>query len=502
MNKLLAMVLALTACGGGDDDGPAPDGTPIVDPPAFVPQCVVMPQIGANDFSAATDFGAITPGTLAGWDPVGRWFLTGTRVGGISSFLIARDGAGVIVDRDTENPGTLDADALFQRTTFSNNGVTFIIAKRIIDRNQSTGTLRADRAVCDGDNCRVCTAKLEYATHNGSEGEADKLPLVSELFGPTWDPTGYTFNVRVVGTLAYLIRQDGLYIIETADPAHPVELGHYQRTGDGYSNDVKLVQAGAKRFAVIADSPVDVVDVTDPAAPFLAATIPEEAHTLFTETIGGVTKAYFGNYNASCAVWDVTNPALPKRLGTFTTQGELVHDLSVKDGIAYLNAWDAGLLVVDFTTPAQPKLLGSWTDTPTGTSHSNWTTVVGGRHIAIHGEEAYGAHLNVVDLDAGPTFMQPIGTYKTRDHVSIHNIMAFGSKVYMTHYQDGVRVMDVADPTQPALLGYHNTWDPQADYTSSDFFEGAVGLDVDLGRKLVFVADSPRGLLILRDETP
>ncbi len=63
-------------------------------------------------------------------------------------------------------------------------------------------------------------------------------------------------------------------------------------------------------------------------------------------------------------------------------------------------------------------------------------------------------------------------------------------------------VMDLSDPTKPKLIGYYNTWDPQADYTSSGFFEGAVGLDVDQSRKLVFVADSPRGLLILHDDTP
>jgi hypothetical protein len=97
--------------------------------------------------------------------------------------------------------------------------------------------------------------------------------------------------------------------------------------------------------------------------------------------------------------------------------------------------------------------------------------------------------------------MQPIGTYKTRDWISIHNIMAFGTKSYFTYYQDGVRVLDVADPTQPKLIGYYNTWDPQADYASSLFFDGAVGLDVDLDRKLIFVADT-RGLIILHDDTP
>jgi hypothetical protein len=357
--------------------------------------------------------------------------------------------------------------------------------------------------VCDGATCRVCRAKLIRATHNNNEGEGEGIVRVGELRDPAWGP-GYTFNVRVVGTLAYLIRQDGLHMIETADPANPVELGAYRRNGDGYSNDVKLVDAaGGRRFAIIADFPVDIVDVTNPAAPTLAGQIPEEAHTLFTETRNGSTRAYFGNYDGSCPVYDVTNPAAPVRLGRFTTQGSLVHDLSVADGIAYLNAWDAGLVVVDFNDPASPKKTGAWMATPTGTSHSNWTTRAGGRHIAIHGEESYGAHLNVVDLDAAsPTFMEPIAEWKTRDFVSIHNIMAFGNRAYLTHYQDGIRVVDVSNPMQPAQLAYYNTWDPQGPETSSQFFEGAVGLDVDLARKLIFVADSPRGLIILRDNTP
>ena len=97
--------------------------------------------------------------------------------------------------------------------------------------------------------------------------------------------------------------------------------------------------------------------------------------------------------------------------------------------------------------------------------------------------------------------MVPVASWQTRPWISIHNIMAFGTKAYFTHYQDGVRVLDLSDPTNPRQLGYYNTWDPQADYATSAFYEGAVGLDVDLARKLVFVADSPRGLLILRDDT-
>ncbi len=506
MRQLLAgsfLLSAILGCGGSTADVPdaGPDA-PGEEVPDFTPHCEDIPQPGADAFSTAADFGPFVSGTLAGWNPDGRWFLTGVKVSGVSSFHFERRGTQIVVDRDDGNLGTIDDSAIVQRFAQSDGQTTQIVAKRVSNL-RADGSLRADRARCDGTNCRVCTAKMIRATYNGDEVEGDHIALVGQLNDPTWGE-GYTFNVRVVGTLAYLIRQDGLHIIETADPAHPVELGHYQRNGDGYSNDVKLVDtAGGKRFAIIADFPVDIVDVTNPAAPVLAANISEEAHTVFTETRDGVTRAYFGNYDASCPVFDVTNPAVPVRLGRFQTTGSLVHDLSVEGGIAYLNAWDAGLLVVDFNNPAMPKLLGSWEDTPTDTSHSNWTTTIGGRHIALHGEEAYAAHLDVVDLDsASATFMQPFASYKTRDWVSVHNIMAFGDKAYFTHYQDGVRVLSLANPAQPALVGYYNTWDPQADYTTSAFFEGAVGLDVDLTRKLIFVADSPRGLLILSDTTP
>ncbi len=498
---VLAICVCNVACGDNLAGPPAPLD---VSPDAFdeiLPGCEEIPQ-PTEPFATAAAFGPTLTGTLAGWDPNGRWFLTGVKVGSTSSFHFERRGAGIIVDRDDDMPGTFDDDAIFQRRTFTDGKTTVVIAKRVSNRLPD-GSLRADRAFCDGEKCRVCTAKMIRATHNGTEGEGDRLSLVGELHGPSWGP-GYTFNVRVVGTLAYLIREDGLHIIETADPAHPVELGSWRRNGDGYSNDVKIVEGPAgKRYALIADSPVDVVDVTNPAAPMLAAQIPEEAHTLFTEQRGGKTYAYFGNYDGSCPVFDVSNPAAPLRQGRYRTQGSMVHDLSVANGIAYLDAWEAGFLVVDFTDPAIPVLKGKWAPTTAETSHSNWTTTVGTRQIALHGDEAYGAHLDLLDVDpASPQFMKPFASYKTRDWVSIHNIMGIGTKAYMTHYQDGVRVIDVSAPDHPALVGYYNTWDPQAAYTSSAFFEGAVGLDIDPVRKLIFVADSPRGLLILRDDTP
>ena len=491
------MLLAACGSGGPEPKGVVHDASPDVSMavPDFTPGCTNVAQ-PPSGFQTKGDFGPFVAGTLAGWNPDGRWFLTGTQVGSVSSFFFTKNGSQITVDRDPANLGVIDNDALVQSHTVQSGGVNYQIAIRVTNQ-AADGSFRADRAVCDGGSCRVCTAKMIRATHFNGEGEGDGLTLLGQLNDPTWG-AGYTFNVRVDGTLAYLIRQDGLHIIETADPAHPTELGIYRRAQQGYSNDVKLIDVAAKRYALIADYGVDIVDVTDSAHPALVATISQEAHTVAVESRNGKLYAYLGNYDATCPIYDVTDPLHATKLGSFRTSGNMVHDLSVDNGIAYLNAWDDGFQVVDYTNPASPQLLGKWSPTPTRTSHSNWTTMAGGKHIALHGEEAYGAHLHVIDLAT----MQPIAEWKTRDYVSIHNIMAFGTKAYFSHYQDGIRVLDMTDPLHPAQIGYYNTWDPQADYTSSDFFEGAVGIDVDRTRHLVFVADSPRGLLILSDATP
>jgi hypothetical protein len=500
--KAVWIVSVVAACGDHTKPADVPPDSPAISD--VVTGCTTGVQ--TQTYDDATAFGALVPGTLATWDPTGRWFLTGASLGDVSSVMLQKNADGTFTfDRIAAKIGTLTADSLFERNEQTYNAKPYLEAHRISNLAPD-GTAKMDRAQCYGGSCEVCTTKVVRATHNSTngvvEGEGEGFTLLGQLAGPNWGP-GYTFNVRVAGTTAYLIRQDGLHIIDTTDPTNPTQIGLYRRAHLGYSNDVKLVEANSKRYALIADYGVDVVDVSNPANPTLVATIPEDAHTAASEARGGKLYAYFGTYDGTCPIYDITDPEHPAKLGQFAVNGMLVHDLSIENGIAYLNAWDQGFVVVDYANPAAPQQLGVWPKTPTRTSHSNWTTTINGRHIALHGEENYGAKLDLVDVDpAAPGFMKSFATWQTREWVSIHNLMAFGTKAYFTYYQDGVRVLDLSDPTQPKQTGYYNTWDPQADYTSSDFFEAAVGLDVDMTRHLVFVADSPRGLLILRDDTP
>ena len=79
-----------------------------------------------------------------------------------------------------------------------------------------------------------------------------------------------------------------------------------------------------------------------------------------------------------------------------------------------------------------------------------------------------------------------------------HNLMAIGSRVYMAHYTDGVRVIDIANPASPTMLGYFNTW-VIGTGTCGDL--GTFGIDLDPVRKRIYAADSVRGLVILQGDS-
>jgi hypothetical protein len=123
--------------------------------------------------------------------------------------------------------------------------------------------------------------------------------------------------------------------------------------------------------------------------------------------------------------------------------------------------------------------------------------VVGGRKIVLHGDEGYDSPLEIIDDDpASQSYMEKIGELVLRKEVSIHNFRVIGDKAYVAHYQDGVRVVDLSDPTSPTQVAYFNTWSPET--APGGLLEGTVDLEVD--GDLVYVAETPRGLLILREK--
>jgi hypothetical protein len=490
------LVLAiLAACGDdnpGTPDGPGPDAA--VDAPTDGP---MNPNPFEGMFDSPDDFpreGCVA-GSLAGFAHEEVWPPLGLRTevnGGQLVTFIPRDQVG-----EQEVPHTLTADdLLISRSTFNPNNGRWQHQAIDVCNVMPDGTLIGHSVFCFestmGPRCFDPFPFNAPPLHRiAGESEASGgLSKVSELA-----LEGHPVNVRVGNGHAYLPMLDmGMRIVSLANPAAPVKVGWWLPAEDNFYNDVKLMTVGGRRYAVLAGAPSDVVDVTDPAAPFIAASLPTGAHTLDVEG----TLAYFVGSDADLRIYDLAVPTAPvlRAEVMISTIGAGTHDLHVKDGIAYVSVPYEGLAIVDCTDPSAPVLRDLAAQDDFRYWHSPYLTTVGGRPIAVHGDEIDPGRMTTIDLDPkSPTYLQELGEWLPRDFVSLHNIMAIGARVYMAHYQDGVRVFDISDPTTFAPVAYFNTWDE--DRASAAYFSGAFGLDLDPANRRIYVADSIRGLFVL-----
>lgn len=372
-----------------------------------------------------------------------------------------------------------------------------------------SGELVGSYLSCNGRGCFEARLVASQVTPL-DEPAAGNLTLLGETDnGGAWGAKPFAVNVRVADGLAYVARYSrGLSIVDVRDPAAMVVLGELAVESDReIYNDVKLTDGpGGKRYALLASNLAGmiVVDVTDPRAPMrvgrVGSTPGDLAPNVHTLALDGEL-AFLANTRTGLDIFNVADPLAPTLVGHFShpaAKGYL-HDLYAGDGRVYLNWWDAGMAIVDVTDPAAPRQLGNFQDYGERTSHSSWPLEVGGRKIALHGDEQYGAHLRIVDVTEGsPTFAKPIASWMTRPAISLHNVMAVGNLAVLAYYQDGVRVVDLSDPTSPRQVAWFNTWDPDAPTAGQSFFDGACGVDVDPATRTIYVADIARGLLVLR----
>jgi hypothetical protein len=370
------------------------------------------------------------------------------------------------------------------------------------------GTFTGQYARCFAGDCLLGTVEARRVDPL-PEAPAQGLVRLGGIGAAGAWPAAFTVNVRVADGIAYVARyDDGLRIVDVADPAAPVELAHQPvefPDAEEIYNDVKVATGpGGRTYALAASNVagIVVIDVTTPAAPAIVAhlgTPPDgeagiQVHTLFVD--GG--RAYLANSDRGLEIWDIADPRQATKLGELSLNGYL-HDLFVRGDRAYLNYWGLGMHVVDVSNPAAPLERGAFADYGETSSHSSWVyDLPGGRSIALHGDEQYRAHLRLVDVTEGtPAYLTQLGEWQTRPEVSIHNVMAMGTLGVIAHYQDGVRVLDLANPAAPQLVAWFNTWPGFEPGYGTSFFEGVVGVDVDPATRRIYAADSHLGLVIL-----
>jgi hypothetical protein len=287
---------------------------------------------------------------------------------------------------------------------------------------------------------------------------------------------------------------DRAYAIDVSDPARPAitdsivvdarTINDLMTTEDGKYGVLTREGASNRKNGIV------ILSFEDPAHPRQIAE--------FTETVtGGVhsTFIYQGyvyltdDATGSMRVIDIRDPYKPRQVARWETPrpsaGRTLHDIDVKDGLAYLSYWNDGLVVLDVGngvkggTPDNPTLVSQlkydlnalYRDVEAvggpgfirGT-HTAWRA---GRYVFV-GDEVFSAkprptegggvvglgraygRLHVVDVSdlANP---KVVAYYEPKDG-GTHNVWVAGDTLYLGDYQGGLRVLDISGELRGDLL--------------------------------------------------
>ncbi len=153
-------------------------------------------------------------------------------------------------------------------------------------------------------------------------------------------------------------------------------------------------------------------------------------------------------------ILDVSEPTTPKEVGTYNP-GYYIHDAHVRGDYLYAAAFYEGLMdIVDISEKTNPVLVAQ-IEYAGGNTHSAWTTE-DKRHLIISGEkDGLPARVwNIEDLSN----LYEVATYSGNLESLTHNPYVRGKYAFFSHNTEGLRVVDIVDPSLPVEVGFYDTF--------------------------------------------
>lgn len=250
---------------------------------------------------------------------------------------------------------------------------------------------------------------------------------------------------------------------------------------------------------------IQIVRMTDPEAPVLAATYTtnfSRSHTVSVDTARAVlvlngTRDDNG-FATGMRILSIADPESPVEIGRWPVlpigmavpDSQYVHDSVPMGGRLYASSIYPGIhRVFDFADPANPVQLRQWTY-PGAFTHNSWPDA-SGQWVYVT-DERYGEALKVFDIsDLGAPVLE--NRITSNPGGIVHNAHVLGNELYLANYTEGVRVLDVTDPMHPAEFAFHDTY-----AGASGDFNGVWGVCPYFPSGTVIASDRNSGLYVYR----
>jgi choice-of-anchor B domain-containing protein len=227
------------------------------------------------------------------------------------------------------------------------------------------------------------------------------------------------------------------------------------------------------------------------------------AHNIFIDEANArLYVAGSNGQNNGLIVYDLTNPASPVLLKNldFSSGGGYVHDLFVRNNIAYCNSasgssggmWTYNLTDLNNVITYNQQNTG-------GYNHSSWMT--DDNNYVVYATETSNFPLYIVDVSdvmngnvtSSVSFKEPNLAPTHEDNIA-HNPLIKGDYCYVSYYEDGVQVWDISNPSQPILAGFYDMI-TNTDYNGTS--RGVWGVYPFLPSGNILVSDDINGLYVL-----
>jgi choice-of-anchor B domain-containing protein len=198
-----------------------------------------------------------------------------------------------------------------------------------------------------------------------------------------------------------------------------------------------------------------------------------------------------------------TNPTLAANVPLNTVGGGYVHDVHVRDNIAYCShGSQSKLQMYDFSNLPTFTVVGTVENYPfPGYNHSSWLN--GSGNLLAMCDETHGSHVKLVDItdpqnissdDFSTFYSEMLGAGAPGASVA-HNPFILGDLVFLAYYHDGVQVFDISNPENIQLLAYYDTYPQNTGYTG---FDGCWGVYPFFPSGVLIASDQNNGLFVLQ----
>ncbi|MGH1363597.1 MAG: choice-of-anchor B family protein [Calditrichia bacterium] len=241
---------------------------------------------------------------------------------------------------------------------------------------------------------------------------------------------------------------------------------------------------------------IDLVDLPNSAT--IVDSLPlftTNPHNNFVDTQSGLLYGIEDfNFNTPVRVFSLAFPQNPFEISTLSSPlGIDAHDVFAKDSILYVAEGSSPTIgIFDMHDPVNPALLQRVNVPAGGYVHNVWVSE--DNTIMATTEETAGKTVKVWDI-ADLNNISLVGEYLGESELA-HNVFIQNDYMIMSHYESGIKLVDISDPARPTEVGSYDSY-PQGD---SPNFNGAWGLyPFGLDNKL-YIGDIQTGLYVVEYE--